>query len=394
MDPRRPLSPKGSRGVASPGGFGSPAALALNDVDTTVMAYAQWLSELQQQASQSRNSQRAELDVLRDSIAAQGGELAEFKRHSMTVVQHLQNQEVWKDGLCIKEHLTPVADDMVDRGWLRTYKLKGTGTALITPGLPKAFSRENADAQQAKRDVIFHYQVDNTEDDARDNFTIPQEAIPAFLAHNGIEVIGSQQLRACIQRHLKGTMSLLQCRVVGEYSLSKYRHGMMLSAVDTIGVLKPGDVALFLKMDLNYADEYLTDPTRFTDRLKHEIMEAVFTQNLPDLPESSRKFLENLKPVLAQHIHIRAVSQGSIEVIWIASGAFFICFAFVAALLLGRDFKVSGGIAGVADADLEACAQPRVQMARTVSLRVQPDGSYRITGTYYTDAPAGRCAIL
>lgn len=56
------------------------------------MAYAQWLSELQQQASQSRNSQRAELDVLRDSIAAQGGELAEFKRHSMTVVQHLQNQ--------------------------------------------------------------------------------------------------------------------------------------------------------------------------------------------------------------------------------------------------------------------------------------------------------------
>lgn len=62
------------------------------DVDVTVMAYAQWLSEMKQQASNSRYQQQAELDLMRDAINANNGELVDFKRHSSQVVQQLQVQ--------------------------------------------------------------------------------------------------------------------------------------------------------------------------------------------------------------------------------------------------------------------------------------------------------------
>jgi len=64
----------------------------MGDVDLTVMAYAQWLSDVKQQAANARYHQQAELDVMRDAIGAHSGELVEFKRHSTVVVQQLQNQ--------------------------------------------------------------------------------------------------------------------------------------------------------------------------------------------------------------------------------------------------------------------------------------------------------------
>jgi chromosome segregation ATPase len=70
------------RGFVEPGG----------DVDVTVMAYAQWLSEMRQQATNTRYQQQAELDLMRDAINANNGELVDFKRHSSQIVQQLQNQ--------------------------------------------------------------------------------------------------------------------------------------------------------------------------------------------------------------------------------------------------------------------------------------------------------------
>merc|ERR1719264_1506328 len=64
----------------------------LGDVDVTVMAYAQWLSEMKQQAMIARYQQQAELDLIRDAISQSNGELSEFKRHSTTVVKQLQAQ--------------------------------------------------------------------------------------------------------------------------------------------------------------------------------------------------------------------------------------------------------------------------------------------------------------
>lgn len=48
----------GGRLGASPSSFTS-----LSDVDSTVLAYAQWLSELQQHANQAKYHQKAELEV-------------------------------------------------------------------------------------------------------------------------------------------------------------------------------------------------------------------------------------------------------------------------------------------------------------------------------------------
>jgi len=73
-------------------GTGPGASLPMGDVDLTVMAYAQWLSDVKQQAANARYHQQAELDVMRDAMGAHTGELVEFKRHSTVVVQQLQNQ--------------------------------------------------------------------------------------------------------------------------------------------------------------------------------------------------------------------------------------------------------------------------------------------------------------
>lgn len=71
----------------SPSGFTS-----LSDVDSTVLAYAQWLSELQQHANQAKYHQKAELEVLRESVSAQNAELNDFKRHCMGSIQQIQQQ--------------------------------------------------------------------------------------------------------------------------------------------------------------------------------------------------------------------------------------------------------------------------------------------------------------
>lgn len=72
---------------ATSGGF-----TTLSDVDSTVLAYAQWLSELQQHANQAKYHQKAELQVLRESVSAQNVELNDFKRHCMGSIQQIQQQ--------------------------------------------------------------------------------------------------------------------------------------------------------------------------------------------------------------------------------------------------------------------------------------------------------------
>jgi predicted nucleic acid-binding Zn-ribbon protein len=64
----------------------------LGDVDVTVMAYAQWLSEMKQRSTSMQYQQQAELDLMRDAINANNGELIDFKRHSSTIQQQLQGQ--------------------------------------------------------------------------------------------------------------------------------------------------------------------------------------------------------------------------------------------------------------------------------------------------------------
>lgn len=77
--------------TASPSATSASGFTTLSDVDSTVLAYAQWLSELQQHA-QAKYHQKAELEVLRESVSAQNVELNDFKRHCMGSIQQIQQQ--------------------------------------------------------------------------------------------------------------------------------------------------------------------------------------------------------------------------------------------------------------------------------------------------------------
>lgn len=78
--------------TASPSATNASGFTTLSDVDSTVLAYAQWLSELQQHANQAKYHQKAELEVLRESVSAQNVELNDFKRHCMGSIQQIQQQ--------------------------------------------------------------------------------------------------------------------------------------------------------------------------------------------------------------------------------------------------------------------------------------------------------------
>ncbi|CAE7889926.1 unnamed protein product [Symbiodinium necroappetens] len=310
----------------------------------------------------------------------------------------------WDDYLYIKELLAQPAADMMQRGLLQVLRIHGTCAALITPGFPSEDMPlleppDRADSRDVRKtpEILFDYQVHKVEDGDSSDFMIPQCAIPAFLADNGIGIPSSNQLLGGIDQYLRKTMSLIECRVIGEYSLSKRRYGMMLSAVETVGQLQPGDVVIFLKMDLNFADEYLSDPLGFEEHLKHKLVEAMLLQNIPEVPESGAEFMKKLKTALVQHIRIQSVSEGCIEVVFILAGVALVCIALVAAVMLGAPFRVTTKLDEATIADVEIGPQPRIQEARTVSITVEPDGRYQITGTLHTDAPAPQqnpCVIL
>eukprot|EP00929_Paragymnodinium_shiwhaense_P100239 TRINITY_DN62421_c0_g1_i2.p1 TRINITY_DN62421_c0_g1~~TRINITY_DN62421_c0_g1_i2.p1 ORF type:complete len:440 (+),score=94.35 TRINITY_DN62421_c0_g1_i2:60-1379(+) len=56
------------------------AALDSQDVDVTVMAYAQWLTDVKRQAANTNHRQRAELDHLQEDVRCTASDLSAFKR--------------------------------------------------------------------------------------------------------------------------------------------------------------------------------------------------------------------------------------------------------------------------------------------------------------------------
>lgn len=95
FSPSEPIAELGGRPEKSSSSlFGGAAGFdgGMGDVDVTVMAYAQWLSEMKQSAKNSQYQQQAELDLMRDAVNANNNELIDFKRHSSTIQQQLQGQ--------------------------------------------------------------------------------------------------------------------------------------------------------------------------------------------------------------------------------------------------------------------------------------------------------------
>lgn len=76
---------------------GAPANLRMpnvnvQDLDVTVLAFAQWLSEMRSRSNHSLNQMLAEMGIIRNGITSNNTDLTEFKRNTATVQQQMQSQ--------------------------------------------------------------------------------------------------------------------------------------------------------------------------------------------------------------------------------------------------------------------------------------------------------------
>eukprot|EP00930_Biecheleria_cincta_P008211 TRINITY_DN10960_c0_g1_i1.p1 TRINITY_DN10960_c0_g1~~TRINITY_DN10960_c0_g1_i1.p1 ORF type:complete len:363 (+),score=86.41 TRINITY_DN10960_c0_g1_i1:67-1089(+) len=62
------------------------------DLDVTVLAFAQWLSEMKGRSNASLQQMLAEMGIIRNGITSNNTDLTEFKRNTATVQQQMQSQ--------------------------------------------------------------------------------------------------------------------------------------------------------------------------------------------------------------------------------------------------------------------------------------------------------------
>lgn len=62
------------------------------DMDVTVLAFAQWVSEMKARNHNSQHHMQAEMSIIRNAIASNGSDLLDFKRHSAAIQQQMQNE--------------------------------------------------------------------------------------------------------------------------------------------------------------------------------------------------------------------------------------------------------------------------------------------------------------
>jgi predicted nucleic acid-binding Zn-ribbon protein len=64
----------------------------VQDLDVTVLAFAQWLSEMKVRSNSSLQQMLAEMGIIRNGITSNNTELTEYKRNTATVQQQMQSQ--------------------------------------------------------------------------------------------------------------------------------------------------------------------------------------------------------------------------------------------------------------------------------------------------------------
>lgn len=63
-----------------------------DDLDVTVLAFAQWLSDMRSRSNASLQQMLAEMGMIRNGITQNNSDLTEFKRNTATVQQQMQSQ--------------------------------------------------------------------------------------------------------------------------------------------------------------------------------------------------------------------------------------------------------------------------------------------------------------
>lgn len=78
-----------------PGGggeYGQYGVPNVQDLDVTVLAFAQWLSEMRSRSNSSLQQMLAEMGIIRNGITSNNTDLTDFKRNTATVQQQMQSQ--------------------------------------------------------------------------------------------------------------------------------------------------------------------------------------------------------------------------------------------------------------------------------------------------------------
>merc|ERR1719346_359484 len=70
----------------------NPRVQNVQDLDVTVLAFAQWLSEMRSRSNSSLQQMLAEMGIIRNGITSNNTDLTEFKRNTATVQQQMQSQ--------------------------------------------------------------------------------------------------------------------------------------------------------------------------------------------------------------------------------------------------------------------------------------------------------------
>jgi len=91
--PQQPAMPQFATSAgtfAAGGGFGNVGPN--EEVDATMQAFSQWLSEMRSRSNSSLQQVLAEMGIVRDGISSNSSDLTEYKRHSISIQQQMQSQ--------------------------------------------------------------------------------------------------------------------------------------------------------------------------------------------------------------------------------------------------------------------------------------------------------------
>mmetsp|Transcript_61646 Transcript_61646/g.198583 ORF Transcript_61646/g.198583 Transcript_61646/m.198583 type:complete len:357 (-) Transcript_61646:101-1171(-) len=87
--PGRDREPERALGMEGPFPTGPESQL---DLDVTVLAFAQWVSEMKVRQHNSQHQMQAEMSMIRNAITSNHTDLSDFKRHGAAIQQQMQSE--------------------------------------------------------------------------------------------------------------------------------------------------------------------------------------------------------------------------------------------------------------------------------------------------------------
>lgn len=260
------------------------------------------------------------------------------------------------DVLAIRNNLAPMAAEALDRGFLKIYKFGPV--EVIGPQLPLKTS-------PSTEVVRVHYDMEKT---AENHVVIKAEHVVGFLVDNGVNIMSTVELKSMLLRDSSGLVKDMHLTGVDVRDIALTG---VPSAVYSVGdeaivdsmfrKFRDGGAVAKLHFEVQFS-AYEDNPVEYERRVRRKMCECA------SLPQNA-----------VHQVHILGARKGSVELIVIASAGFLIGATLVAAVKLGRKFRV-----GLGGAEVELGEVWYVN---------RPDGTYEVHGTY-PQKQTSSCTLL